>query len=110
MTGITGGQGNRSFDKIDLYQLEIKFQIQKNWAFSEQLAGNHNNLESILVIKIMPNGEIKDVWFEKKSGNSHLDESARKAILKSDPLPPLPSEINGPYFTVGMIFTPSGLQ
>ena len=98
------------FDQIDLYKLEVKYRIQKNWAYSEQLAGRKSDLESLLVIQVMPDGEIKDVWFERKSGNSHLDDSAYKAVLKSNPLPPLPVGFNRPFFTVGMIFTPAGLQ
>lgn len=108
--GSSGDAGSRQFDQIDLYKLEVKYRIQKNWAYSEQLAGRQSNLESLLVIRVMPDGEIKDVWFEKKSGNTHLDDSAYKAILKSNPLPPLPPGFNRPFFTVGMIFTPSGLQ
>jgi len=100
----------RALEQIDIYKLEITYMIEKNWAFPEQMAGKHADLESVLVIKVMPNGDIKDIWFEKKSGNPHLDESAYKAILKSDPLPPLPAGYIRPYFTVGMLFTPSGLR
>jgi colicin import membrane protein len=108
-----GGSANPDggkFDQIDLYKLEVKYRIQKNWAYSEQLAGRKSDLESLLVIQVMPDGEIKDVWFERKSGNPHLDDSAYKAVLKSNPLPPLPVGFNRPFFTVGMIFTPAGLQ
>ena len=110
MSEGAGGEGSRSFSELDLYLVRIRVRIQNNWAFSEQLAGRHEKLESSLIITIMANGKIKDVYFEKKSGNSHLDESARKAILKSDPLPPLPPEIGRPSLTVGMNFTPSGIQ
>ena len=68
MAAVGGGTGTRSFDKMDLYQLEIRYRVQKNWAFSEQMAGGAKDLQTILVIKIMSNGEIMDVWFEKKSG------------------------------------------
>ena len=47
---------------------------------------------------------------KKNRANPHLDESARKAILKSNPLPSLPEEYHRSFFTIGMIFTPSGLQ
>ncbi len=58
----------------------------------------------------MQNGKIKDIWFEKKSGNSYFDESAFKAVKKSDPLPKLPKEYFKPYYNLGLIFTPSGLK
>ena len=72
------------------------------------LAGKLSDLETRIMIKIMANGEIKDVWFEKRSGNQYLDESAYKAIVKSNPLPPLPKGYQ--FYQVGLIFTPTGLQ
>ncbi len=109
--GDGGGPGNSGeLTPIDQYKLEIMVMIQRNWALSPQLAGQLNNMQSVIVIKVMPNGDIKDVWFEEKSGNAHLDDSSHKAILKSNPLPPLPSGYTGPFLTVGIVFTPSGVQ
>ncbi len=105
-----GGMGRQVLEKIDLYKLEIAYHIEKKWAFSKQLAGGRTDLEAVLVIKIMPTGEIRDIWFEKKSGNSYFDESAFKAVRKSNPLPPLPKEYRRPYYDVGLVFTPSGLM
>jgi colicin import membrane protein len=110
---IPGGAlttGYLALKPIDIYQAEIPYHIEKNWAFSEQLAGGDTHLIAVVVIKIMQNGEIKDIWFEKKSGNSYFDESAFKAVKKSDPLPELPKEYLKPYYNVGLIFTPSGLK
>ncbi|MFO7964239.1 MAG: cell envelope integrity protein TolA [Desulfobacterales bacterium] len=110
-SGPGGGQpGNRHFDETDLYKQEIKYRIQKNWAYSDQLAGNQSKMKTLLVIRIMPDGEIKDIWFEEKSGNPHLDDSAYRAVLKSNPLPPLPPGYNRSDFMLGMVFTPSGIQ
>ena len=110
MTGGTGTSGKRILDELHIYKLEVAYHIQKNWAFSEQLAGGKTGLVTWLVIKIMPNGEIRDIWFEKKSGNSYLDDSAYKAVKKSNPLPPLPKEHVYPFYNVGLRFTPSGVK
>jgi len=91
-----------------LYQHEISYHILKNWVFSEELAGKHTDLEAILKIKILANGEIKKIWFEKRSGNRYLDESAYKALMKTNPLPPLPKGFK--LYEVGLIFTPKGLK
>ncbi len=104
------GYGKPTLDLLDIYQAEIPYYIQKNWAFSEQLAGGQADLLAVLVIKIMRNGEIKDIWFEQRSGNRYLDESAYKAIQKSTPLPPLPKGITRSFIQVGLRFTPSGLN
>jgi colicin import membrane protein len=74
------------------------------------LTGGRTDLEAVLVIKIMPNGEIQDIWFEKKSGNSYFDDSVYKAVKKSNPLPPLPKDYQRPFYNVGLVFTPSGLR
>ncbi|OGP61838.1 MAG: hypothetical protein A2V65_08490 [Deltaproteobacteria bacterium RBG_13_49_15] len=106
-----GGEGgNKALEQIDIYKVEIAYQIQKNWAFSEQLAGGRKELAARLVIKIMPGGEIQEIFFETKSGNEYFDDSAYKAIQKSNPLPPLPPGYRRPFYMVGLHFTPSGLN
>jgi colicin import membrane protein len=112
-TGPPGGSATGSkkdLELMDIYMIEIQYRIQKNWSFTAQLAGGRTDLEAWPAIKVMPNGEIKDVWFDKRSGNSYFDEQAKKAILKSNPLPPLPKGYWRPYFEVGFRFTPSGLS
>lgn len=105
------GRGSKEELKlIDIYRIEIAYQIQKNWAFSEQLAGRSNNLQASLVFKVMPNGEIKDIWFTDRSGNNYLDESAYKAIIKSNPVAPHPAGVGLPYVNVGLRFTPKGVN
>ncbi|HUV51417.1 MAG TPA: cell envelope integrity protein TolA [Anaerolineae bacterium] len=112
----TGGQGGygavgkRELEIMDIYRAQISYYIEKNWAFSKQLAGQHTDLAAVVVIRIMQNGDIKDVWFEKKSGNTYFDESAYKAVIKSDPLPMLPKAYLRPDYNLGLVFTPSGLR
>ncbi len=108
--GTGSGGGPRTLEAIKIYQAEIQYQIQKNWAFSQQLAGHSLELEAVLAIKIMRNGDIEDIWFDKRSGNNYLDESAYKALVKSNPLPPLPSDYSGAYYKIGLIFGPKGLK
>jgi len=104
-----GGRGNSA--ALEFYkQNVIPDRINKNWAISEHLLGRRFGLEAIMVIKIMPDGQIADFWFEKRSGDRYLDESAERAVRKADPLPPLPGDFTGPYYEVGLRFTPSGLN
>jgi colicin import membrane protein len=111
--GIPGGTGagsKKTLELIDIYRIEIAYRIQKNWAFSDQLAGGRTDLEAWVAIKVMQNGEIKDVWFDKRSGNSYFDEAAKNAIMKSNPLPPLPQSYVRPYIEAGFHFTLSGIS
>jgi len=108
--GGTGTGSKKDPELMDIYQIEIAYRIQKNWSFNEQLAGGRTDLEAWAAIKVMPNGEIKETWFDKRSGNSYFDEQAKKAILKSNPLPPLPKGYWRPYFEAGFHFTSSGIS
>ena len=111
--GITGGTGSgagSSFGVLDIYKAEIYYKIQQNWAYSEQLGGRGADSMTILVIKIMPGGEISDIRFERKSGNRYLDDSAYRAIQKSNPLPPVPEQYGRAYYEVGLRFGTGGLK
>jgi colicin import membrane protein len=93
-----------------LYRLEVAFQIQKNWAFNEQLAGDDQSLVAAIVFKVMPDGEIRDIFFTDRSGNTYLDESAYKAIVKSNPVDAHPSGLAQPYVVMAIRFTPQGIR
>ena len=108
--GGSGIGGARVQESILIYQAEIQYQIQKNWAFSQQLGGDSTQLEAVLAIKVLRTGEIEDIWFDKKSGNAYLDESAYRALIKSNPLPPLPKDYMRPSYKVGLRFGPKGLK
>ncbi len=101
-------KNNGNIKAIDLYNMELMYRIQQNWAFNDILAGQDKHLEVRVIIKIMKDGNIRDIWFETRSGNRYLDESALRAIKKSVPLPELPMGYSS--YDIGLIFTPSGLK
>ncbi len=103
-----GGLHAKGFSQIEVYQAEVSVRLKNNWVFSEELAGNTKGLETRLVIKILPDGSITDVWYEKRSGNIYLDDSAYKTVMKSNPLPPLPEGFL--YYHLVLGFTPTGLH
>ncbi|MBW1694190.1 MAG: TonB C-terminal domain-containing protein [Deltaproteobacteria bacterium] len=107
---LEGAGGKQVLELIVIYQHDIALQIEKNWAFSEQLAGERTDLVAELAFTVMPSGEIRDIWFDKRSGNKYLDDSAKKAIMKSNPVKPHPSGIRKPYMTMGLRFTPKGVE
>ena len=113
----SGGTGERHLapsggkQLLDFYVVEVAFQIKKNWAFSKQMAGgNTRNLSVELAFKVLPNGEIFDIWFDKRSGNRYLDDSARKAVMKSNPVRPHPEKLDRPFVIIGLRFTDKGLE
>ena len=84
--------------------------MERHWAFSEQLAGDGRALQASLVFRVLPSGEVSDIRFTERSGNSYLDESAYKAIVKASPVSPHPEGVREMYVTVALRFTPAGIR
>lgn len=95
--------------QFEIYKAEIAYLIGKNWSFPPALAMGMKNLETHIGIRIMANGEVKKIWFEKESPNRNLNEQAYRAVMKSNPLPSLPEGI-GVYHDLVLRFTESGLN
>jgi colicin import membrane protein len=108
--GGGGGGGPGPIEPIDIYRATVASQVERNWAFSAQLAGSDKNLRVGLVFKVLPNGEITDIRYTERSNNSYLDDSAYRAIVKSSPVVPHPAVIKAPYVTVAIRFTPEGMR
>ncbi len=107
--GASGGSASGKVnDALDLYKMVLSSAIRQNWIFNETMTRINQGLETRLRIKILQNGEIRDIIYEKPSGNHYLDDSAKKAIQRANPFPPLPNGMKS--YTIGVIFTPRGLQ
>lgn len=108
-SGAFAAGSRQENEVIDIYRAEIAGQINKNWAFAEQLAGGKKLMASI-IFKVMPDGKITDIFFTDHSGNPYLDDSAYKAIVKSSPVKPHPAGLQQPYVEMGLNFSPQGVQ
>lgn len=106
--GTSTQVGKKGYKPIDLYKMILGQTIEQNWVFNDILARMDQKLEVRILIKILKSGEIRDIIYETKSGNRYLDESAKKAIKKTNPLPQLPSGMHS--YDVVVIFTPRGLK
>lgn len=106
--GASPGSRRSGLKPIDVYHSVMGFTFEQNWVFNDVLAKMDKNLEVKILIKILKSGEIRDIIFDTKSGNRYLDESAKKAILKSNPLPPLPAGMSS--YDVVVIFGPDGIK
>ena len=106
--GGSTGRTRKELEAIEIYKLDIRYHILKNWVYSSQLAGSDEKLKAVIGITIAADGTITKTWFDKRSGNEYFDNSAYKAVLKSNPLPSLPEGYK--TYTVGLEFTPSDLR
>lgn len=107
-SGTGDGSGRKGGTPLDFYKMVLQSAIQQNWVFNEMLAGLDQNLEVRILIKILKNGEIRDISYETRSGNAYLDQSAKRAIQRANPLPALPKGMAS--YDVVVIFTPEGLR
>ncbi|MFP3980795.1 MAG: energy transducer TonB [Desulfobacterales bacterium] len=104
----TGGKpSSEEYSRMEIYQAEVAVLMKQNWNFNPDMAGSTKGLEARLVIRIQPDGTVSEVWYEKRSGNEYLDESAYRTVKKASPLPPLPEGRQQYHLVLG--FTPSGL-
>ncbi len=92
--------------KLNEYYSLIWARIKASWTIPEHLLKEGVDLETIIVIIIEVNGKVQRSWFEKKSGNALYDQMAMRAIIKADPLPPIPKELNQESLEIGIRFTP----
>lgn len=108
--GGGGGGGGTVLSRIENYRIEAALAVAQNWAFSQQLAGMDDQLETLIRFRILPNGEITQIEIVKASGNRYLDDSALRAVKKASPVAPHPEGLGQPYIEVGVRATPSGFR
>jgi len=116
--GLAAGEGGIPpggvFAKLPLnyrlYYQAIEEKIKSNWnlALPRGVIEDMRGMEVVLSITIRSDGEIIKTSFEEKSGNVYLDDSAFRAVKKSNPLPSFSEyNIRESSFETGIIF-PAG--
>jgi len=95
--------------KMRVYYSIIWSKIKKKWALPQGILPSEN-IQAVIGAKILRNGEVTKLNFEKRSGNRYFDESAMRAIKKAGPFPPLPEWIKGKSMEVGIRFHSSELR
>ena len=106
----SGGKGYGSGGTADPYKAEIAVIIQQNWAFSGQLLKNSYGMSVFVRINILADGTIRQIVFDKRAPSEYLNNSVKKALEKSSPLPALPKEEGSRDVWIGFVFTPEGIE
>ena len=107
-TAIAYGTAKIDKKQVLTYKQKLAISIQRNWVYSKYFSKNIKDKEVRILIKIMPDGSVNEIWTKKKSGDNYLDETAIKSIQKSIPFPPLPKGMS--FYNIVLIFTPEGLR
>jgi TonB family protein len=95
--------------RMNPYYAEIWARIRGQWSLPQGILPK-GNVETVINTRILRNGAVVDIGFEKKSGNRYFDDSAVRAIKKASPLPPLPSWIRGNDIEIGIRFRSDELR
>ena len=95
--------------RMDPYYVEIWARIRGQWSLPQGILPK-GNVETVINARILRNGAVVGVDFEKRSGNRYFDESAVRAIKKASPLPPLPPWIRDDSIEIGIRFRSDELR
>jgi len=104
--GSASGGSSALESRLSDYYSAIWAKIKKEWTLPGDLPKGKKDLETVIVIIVERDGKVQKSWFEKRSGNTPYDQSAMRAIKKSDPLPPIPKEFSDESFEIGIRFHP----
>ncbi len=109
--GEPGGGGSGYDSQIGLssfpytyYLQAVSDRISSNWFTSLVDPGVKGNYQSVVYFKILRNGQTTDLSIKESSGLESLDLSALRAIQRSTPFPPLPSDYDQDYLGIFLIF------
>lgn len=92
-----------------LYYLRIlKNKIYENWNPPVNLENSSSDKKmTVIFFKVLKSGEIVNPSIEKSSGVTFYDQSALRAVISANPLPPLPDEFKEEFLEIHMGFRQS---
>lgn len=109
--GGPGGGGSGYDSQVGLsnfpytyYLQAVTDRISANWFTSLVDPGVRGNFQTVVYFKILRNGQTTDISVKESSGVESLDMSAIRAIQRSTPFPPLPSDYDQEYLGIFLIF------
>jgi TonB family protein len=101
--GVGSGVGSPFGNRFGWYEQLLRERVAKNWR-SQDLDSKIRNRVAV-TFDIARDGSIRNVRVTQPSGVFAMDQSAQRAILMSNPLPPLPREFERDTATVEFWFS-----
>jgi TonB family protein len=102
--GVAMGEGNSFGIRYGWYVASMRSRISANWLMATVSPNILNAPRTYLTFEIKRDGTITDVQITQSSGIAEVDRSALRAVLASNPLPPLPSDYSGASINVQFYF------
>lgn len=101
--GVGGAEVEGGYFGGGDYYIDImRARISEYW--KNPIRGATAIIRATIFYKIMKDGKIKDAKIEKSSGFELFDQAALRAVLSTNPLPPLPGEYTGESLLVHLEF------
>ena len=98
------GPGGDFASRFSWYVEAVRNRISSNWLQSTVDPSLRFAPRAVVTFQVLRDGTVVNVELVRSSGNASVDNSARRAILSSNPMPRLPSEYSGSNVTVEFWF------
>ncbi len=103
--GTTGPGGGGDFgSRYSWYVEAVRNRISSNWLISTIDPTVRIAPRAVISFQVLRDGSIANIQVTQSSGNRSVDDSGRRAILSSSPLPALPSDYRGSNINVEFWF------
>jgi len=94
--GLVGSMGVDAADfPFSYYLAAVRDRIAANWQPPAGLATGSEPIRATVYFRIVRLGNVVGVRLESASGTEYFDRSALRAVMLSDPMPPLPAGFTG---------------
>jgi periplasmic protein TonB len=90
------------------YLIALRNRIGQNWSAPAGVSPGGNPAHAVIYFQIGRDGKVMNAKVEESSGVAFFDQSALRAVLVSDPVPPLPLGYTNPTLGVHFAFEFSG--
>ena len=100
--GVGSGSTSPFGNRFGYYEQLIRDKVARNWRSQDLDASVRNPV--VVTFDILRNGSIQNVRVTRSSGNFGADQSAQRAILLSNPFPPLPAQYEQNVATIEFSF------
>ncbi len=99
---LSGFSSDEDFGQYPYYLRLMVNKISSNWI--NPYSGQAESVLATVFFRIARDGTVSDVRIENSSGAASFDRAAQRAVLSSNPLPPLPSDYSEAQLTVHLDF------
>ena len=102
--GLSFGEGGDFGERFGWYVASVRNRISGNWLLSTISPNILSAPRLYMSFTILRDGTVTDVEITQSSGIAEVDRSALRAVLASNPLPPLPPDYAGNKVKVNLYF------